>query len=267
MKRFYIFICICLLLSALTACHKEEIPEVSVSVVGTEDIAQTTETSTQPEEAVMSSEAQIELIVQEQERWLPEEEWYYQPYSYAITDLNQNGRLELLVSICEGTGIYTMTDVYEVSKDGESLIRCDNSMGEGASQVDLIVGKAPVYYNEKSGTYTYLFSDFMRSGWEWNGEEVRAISLDEGVLTEILIAGVSNEYDMEGNCTTTYYNAVGEDIDETAYHAAVADYFADCAEMEALFAWQMYSYDEAAAMDADAWELALQSSYAGFSVS
>lgn len=265
MKRFAIIICICMLASLLCACRVEDTQKPSVSVVGTET-AQTTETSTEPEETQIPVEDQCALIARERESWLPEEEWYYQPYSYVVTDLDQNGRLELLRSVCEGSGNYTMTDVYEVSEDGKSLNRYYNSMGEGGSQADLIVGKTSVYYNEESGIYTYLFLDYMRAGWEWNGEEYRAISLEDEMLMEKLIVGVSNEYDMEGNCTSMYYNAVGEIIDEAGYNAAVAEYFADCVEMEAIFAWMNYDSDEALAMDAEAWERALAASYEGFSI-
>lgn len=279
MKRILVMLCVCALMCALTACYEEELPGISVNLgttegttestqeMSTEDtILQTEPTETTTEKETLSQEEQLALIAAEREQWLPEEEWYYQPYSYAITDLNQNGRLELLVSICEGTGIYTTTNVYEVSEDGEQLLRCENSTGEGASQVDLIVGKAPVYYNEESGSYTYLFSDFMRAGWEWNGSEDRAVMLNDGTLTEILIAGISNEYDMEGNCTTSYYNAVGEELDEAAYYATIAEYFADCVEMEAIFAWQNLGCDEAYTMDAEAWVRTLSASFSGFGI-
>ena len=268
MKRICILICFCMIVGLFGACGTENEAHASVSVfdpVGTED-AQPAETSTQPEEPVLSTADQVALIARERGLWLPDEEWYFQPYSYAITDLNQNGRVEILVSCCQGTDIFTLTDVFEVSENGDSLIRCNNSQGEGASQADLIVSKAPVYYNAEENSYTYLFYDYMRSGWAWNGEEARAVTLLEGQLVEQLIAGMFNEYDEEANCTSEYYRADGASIDEAAYQTAVAEYFKECVEMEALFAWQNIDYDEAYAMDAEAWSKLLEASYTGFSV-
>lgn len=284
MKRFYVFLCLCLLLCTLCACHTEDKPEVSVNVDATEKVTEpkqttsptetTTEATTEPTETTtvevvlppVVENDQILLIARERATWLPNEEWSSQSYNYAVTDLNQNGRLEILVSICQGTGIFTTTEVYEVSEDGESLIHCGNSMGEGASQADLMVDRAPVYYNEGTGVYTYLFTDAMRSGYAWNGEELRAVSLTENVLTEEMIAGISNEWDEQGNGTTTYYNAAGENIDEAAYQAAVGNYFEGCTEMEASFAWLMYNYEEAVSMETEVWEIILQISYEGFSL-
>ena len=276
MKRFFVLLCICALLCALTACRKDDLPGISVNLGTTEDVTDsaqeitTADTSVQTEptteKEMLSPAEQIALISAECAQWLPNEEWYYQPYSYAVTDLNQNGRLELLVSCCQGTGIFTITDVYEVSEDGESLIYCENSLGEGASQSDLIVSQAPVYYNEESGAYTYLFSDYMRSGWAWNGEDLRAVTLTEGLLTEEAIVGVTNEYDEEANCTTTYYNAGGEVIDEVTYNTAITEFFADCVELEVLFNWLNIDCEDAYAMDAEAWISALTSSWDGFGI-
>lgn len=283
MKRFYAFLCLCALLCTLCACKTEEKQDPSVSVFTTEGTAESVQTTSPTETTEPTTEAteptttevvmppeidsdQIRLIARERETWIPAEEWYYQSYNYAVTDLNQNGRLEILVSICQGSGIFTTTDVYEVSEDGESLIHCASSLGEGGSQADLIMEKTPVYYNEETGVYTYLFTDAMRSGYAWNGEEARAVTLTEGVLVDEMIAGISNEWDEQGNGTTTYYNAAGEEIDEAAYQAAIADYFSGCVEMEAQFAWLMYSYEEAVSMETEVWEIILQISYEGFSL-
>ncbi len=284
MKQCCVLLCLILLLGCLNACQKEEgkTPTPSMDIVvdgGSTEPVDTTEptsesTSEIPTESTteategteLSLTAQVVLMARERENWLPAEEWYYQPYSYAVMDLNHNGRLELLVSSCQGTGLYTITDVYEVSADGEQLVRCETSVGEGASQVDLIVGKASAYYHEESGAYAYLFADSMRSGYAWNGVEYRAVSLTDGVVTEALVAGESHEWDEQGNGTSSYYNAAGEDIDETSYQSAVEDYFEGWTELEATFAWQNYSYEETAAMDEDAWVRALQMSYDGFGV-
>ena len=46
-------------------------------------------------------------------------------YHYAITDLDQNGRLELIVSTgMIGTGHFTTNWYYEISKDGSKLKKC-----------------------------------------------------------------------------------------------------------------------------------------------
>ena len=43
----------------------------------------------------------------------------------AVTDLNHNGRLEVLITACLGTGAYSYTKVYEISEDYTDLVNLE----------------------------------------------------------------------------------------------------------------------------------------------
>ena len=43
-------------------------------------------------------------------------------WNYVVTDLDRNGRLELITATLQGTGLYTYLNAYEVSEDGSQLV-------------------------------------------------------------------------------------------------------------------------------------------------
>ena len=60
---------------------------------------------------------QIDLIVNNYSMWtMKTDDDTNKPYSYVVTDLDQNGRLEIIASTCQGTGIYTYSNWCENSK-------------------------------------------------------------------------------------------------------------------------------------------------------
>lgn len=92
---------------------------------------------------------------------------------YIVTDLNQNGRLEIIALDQMGSGGFTNICAYEYSDKTRSLQRVTNNIeGEGWVTVPDIGGmqQTDVYYNEKKDVYWYFGSDYTHiSGTEnWN---------------------------------------------------------------------------------------------------
>ena len=91
---------------------------------------------------------------------------------FAITDLNHNGRLEILISWCQGSGAFSSTLVYEITEDHKDIARLkpdpesknDDSAdfimyGDGESHVE-------VYDCYRKGNeYFYLLQDYVSAGW------------------------------------------------------------------------------------------------------
>ena len=51
--------------------------------------------------------SQLQLIADNTAVWMGDTELIAEPFFYAVTDLDQNGRLEIIQSSCQGTGLYT----------------------------------------------------------------------------------------------------------------------------------------------------------------
>ena len=216
------------------------------------------------EEIEVNYEDQISLIIGNRDLWeIPSEE-YYQPYSYAVTDLDQNGRLELIVSVCMGTGFYTYTDVWQVNEAFDALELCETDYEEYDSQADIITEQTKAYTD--GDTIYYIFTDWTRSGWAWNGERKIAYWLSDGRIAEISIATYSQENFEDGSSVVVYQDMQSNDISEADYENAEAEMFADLDELDVAILWQMYEESEFNQMDDTALYDAFVASWEGFYV-
>lgn len=134
----------------------------------TDDTEQTwkpTVISDKAEDAV-SVEQQIRLIAQSEKTWRleyreKEEPNYYQgsgKYWYMVTDLDHNGRLELISAATNGTGGEFGNECYEVSQMGDRLEKVNIE-----PELDLNTQLA-VYRDDKSGSTHYEICDSDRGG-------------------------------------------------------------------------------------------------------
>lgn len=111
------------------------------------------------------------------------------PESYfAVTDLNHNDRLEIIISFCLTPGSYSNTFIYEVSEDYSSLekllIDGENPPDEVAdflmfTDKDNRVIEYDCY--KKDGEYYYLMEDAFSQGLSYNFLMYYAYSFGDGV--------------------------------------------------------------------------------------
>lgn len=76
----------------------------------------------------MPYEEQLETIIQCKEKWCyvpaEEDDWLrISDYQYRISDMDQNGWLEIICSATSGNGSVFRNTYYEVSRDGKSLVK------------------------------------------------------------------------------------------------------------------------------------------------
>lgn len=114
----------------------------------------------------LSEEQQIRLIARSEKTWRleyreKEDPNYYQGsgyYWYMVTDLDHNGRLELISAVTNGNGGEFGNECYEVSQTGDVLEKV-----EIEPEMDLITQLA-VYRDDKSGDTHYEICDSDRGG-------------------------------------------------------------------------------------------------------
>lgn len=83
----------------------------------------TTQPAVTGETSSIDFEDQIKLLADSQSQWQQPEE-PGTPYYYAVTDLDRNGRLEILAMSTQGTGVFTYGKIYEVNNSGSALAEC-----------------------------------------------------------------------------------------------------------------------------------------------
>jgi len=179
--------------------------------------------------------AQIALIAENAETWRVLEE--LDGWGYVVTDLDQNGRLEIITAEEHGTGHFSTNRIWEVSADGKSLVlvRQPERM-EGESEADLLFDTVPMYYDSTQNLYHYVFSDLMRTGGNAYYENLRGWTLFDGALSETMIARKATVYE---NSTPTVNCTDAEElpISEAEYDLAADRTYASCQKLTARLAW------------------------------
>ena len=80
-------------------------------------------------------------------------------WKYTVTDLDHNGRLELIAASEQGVNKSTFVKVWEISEDMKSLTECKVTVPEDESFPDILAENADTYYDPASDAWRYLFYD------------------------------------------------------------------------------------------------------------
>ncbi len=194
---------------------------------------QDTPVGTQPEEGSgqvsqqaapqMTEDRQTALIMDQYDTW--SKAFDYGDWFYTITDLDHNGRLEVITASLQGSGLYTYAGIWEVNEDFSGIAECRDNLGEGGSYPDIITEAVNCYHDETADLYYYLFDDVARSGMaeHWHGKSV--LCLHDGVVEITVICSEYELYeDPEAEPTVTYSDGNGNALTKEEFEQAVANW-------------------------------------------
>ena len=186
---------------------------------------------------------QIDLIAANAELWKQDVEFGL--WGFTVTDLDHNGRLEIISASVQGTGFYTYIKAFEVNEEGSALndIYSGNN-NKGNSAPDIMVSTVPFYFDKESGIYHYIFDDYIRNGMAENYQNKRAVSLTDGKWEETPLASMTTIYTDAEHYTITCTDADGAPISEAEYDSIADKVFGNLEQNEAEFDWQMTDNDE-----------------------
>ena len=163
-------------------------------------------------------EDQLKIILNHQSQWKNNTGAEY--YAYAITDLDHNGRLEIIAASSGGTGKYTNYNIYEVKEDKSGIEQCTTNLLEGDSGADIIVNDWITYYDVNTNTYHYVVKDAIRVNATQYLENKRDIVFKNSNWTENNIAVKESVYaEDKADFENQYQNKSGEEIDALTYDA------------------------------------------------
>lgn len=156
-------------------------------------------------------EQQLQVIADNSKIWSKRED-LKEPYQhYAITDLDQNGRLEIIASSgTQGSGQFTTTEYFQVNeaKDGVQKIKTDYGE-EWASEEDVVYNLEIVYYDEKKQEYYYITGDSMTGGLATGYyKSVVALSLQDNQMKREFLGSESCEPNKKGKLKSTFRKRV-----------------------------------------------------------
>lgn len=184
-------------------------------------------------------------------------------YFYAVTDLDHNGRLELITSSCQGTGVYTYSCFYEVNKNFDGLNVFEPSMPEGDSQADIITDSVPVYYDAQKNLYYYIFDDTIRGGADMSYTYRRALFMAGGKVNEMGLGCKGTVFDGQA-VSVTYTDADDKEISEDEYLKLADTRFSGLEKKTASIDWHKADRTELLSMGREQLAEKLLESYKGF---
>ena len=190
---------------------------------------------------ITNKDEQIEVIANNLSKWNKVLDFANDKVEYIITDLDHNGRLELIISQMGGTGSFSYNSIYEVSKDFKELEPCENNVEEGNSEVDFILSDyVEIYYDSEKQQYYYVLQDHMKTNPNEYYDGTYAFSLKNGKIQEDFIVSKITFYDYENNNEEiiTYTDKADKDIEEADYMNAVTNYFDGCEEFGLELNWK-----------------------------
>lgn len=186
--------------------------------------------------------AEVNAVVNKMDQWTITAKEGTSIYFYAMTDLDQNGKYEIISAENYGVGDYTESRMFELSEDGKTLTEIEH-VYEGDSQVDLMQEKADVYKDTETGFYYYIFSDTAKDTYKKTYNTKVAISLQNGKFIEERLATESIIYEGESEePVVTYYDSEGYEITLDDYMNAEANRFSGYEKLQATFGWKGYTY-------------------------
>ena len=189
-----------------------------------------------PASPVLPESDQRALIERSRSVWLPEgleyETWYY-----AVTDLDRNGRLEVLTASLQGSGLYTYVNCWEVSEQGTALVQCPDNTGEGEAWPDIIKDRLSGYRDPVSGRMTYVCEDVTRDGAAHYLTSKQSFCLDHGQITLHVLATMDEVYTTETVSMKNYYDGSDAPITEQEYNSAEERTFAGQEQGEITLTW------------------------------
>ncbi len=179
---------------------------------------------------------QIKIIADSRDLW--EEDVYFagDVYQYAITDLDHNGRLEIIASNMGGTGLFTYSRFYEINMTYDALVECKTGFIKYDSQSDLIMDSMETYIDE-NGQFFYVVYDYLRNGAAEHYENTQSLTLKDREILVTTIARRTTIYH-DGSPETVCKDSAGNIISEAEYERAASAYFSNMTVGTTTLGWQ-----------------------------
>ncbi|MCI5730622.1 MAG: YdcF family protein [Eubacterium sp.] len=198
--------------------------------------SQTDDTKVTEKVGEISVEKQLQQIVQSEKLWRleyreKEDPNFYQGascYWYAVTDLDQNGRLEIISAVTNGNGHHFTNECYEISQSGTSLEKIP-----GLSELAPIE-ETQAFFDKTKNCYHYAIADMDRGGAAYHELRYEDVVKEKEKIHCDVYASVSDENEKK----TCYYKGDFEKkISNEECGKILEQYYDGMEEKKVKFAW------------------------------
>lgn len=189
--------------------------------------------------SAIPQETQLQILQANRDLWAFQDP-YESPWFYTFTDLDGNGRLEVIAATTQGSGIFTYATFYEVRVDGsgiDNLYHADVEIEGPDDWPEIVQESMACWYDAANNLYYYPCEGMTRDGYAHQYYAWQALCLKDGVAEWELIASKNVDWDENGQDTTVCRDAQGNSITEQDYDSAVERRFAGMQQMELKLNW------------------------------
>ena len=183
---------------------------------------------------------QWDVIARNKDMWLTYMDYANDVQCYTVTDLDENGRLEIIVSSMGGTGNYSYNRFYEVNETFDGLVECATDYEEGNSQPDICIinEESTRVFRDGEGKLHYVFTDWLKNGAAEYYNTYYDMWLENGQIRNRVLAAEHGMVDNTGKLQITYTNVKGTEITKEQYQNAVDDAFTGYTEVKGILDWR-----------------------------
>ena len=222
----------CLALSLMTACGAQRAPNVPAATP--EPVA--------PLDPAPPSEAEQRALLEQHRALWGFTDYWDSPWFYTFTDLDRNGRLEVIAATTQGSGMYTYGRFYEITPDFAGVRNCchESLAVEGPDDwPEIVMESLPCWYDSAADRYYYAVEGITRDGFRHQYLAWYALCLYDGVADWEFIASKDVEYREDGSESVECRDAQGGMISEQDYDSTLERRFAGMVRSELKLGWEM----------------------------
>ena len=157
-------------------------------------------------------------------------------WSYTVTDLDHDGRLEFLAASIQGDGRYTTARAWRVKADKTGLEELTVKVPQGASFPDIITDAADTFHDKDTGYWYYMFNDQVTVSTKEVYANKSAIALVDTELQYYTYAYQHNEWINE-RMVTTFTDRSGQIITPEDYNSVGSAIFGHMDRSSTCFDW------------------------------
>ena len=231
-KTLCLLLCAALLLSICGCAGKEKQEETAAAPQEAE--------RAQSAGAAPSFDQQRRILEAARSRWEFSEPYFESPWFYTFTDLDHNGRLEVIAATTQGTGIFTYAHFWELAEDFSELREVWHESEEIEGPEDwpeIIMSELTGYHDETADLWYYICENTTRSGMAHQYYSWNALCLKDGAAEWELLASKSVDWDENGAEHVECLDAQGNPITEQEYASAAATRFEGYDRSEIALEW------------------------------
>ena len=161
---------------------------------------------------------------------------YLPPKRTGCTDLDHNGRLEVIAAALHPVDHSNNVHVYELNADGSAFQELRTVVPEGESFPDILSDTADTFYDASTGSWSYLFTDHIAISTTEVYDVICSVTLKDSSISYQQYA-LSHTEIKNGIMSTSYIDNNGLTISGDAYNASGINHFPGAERSSTNFAW------------------------------